>query len=202
MKNIALVWMLALTITGCASMADVTSKIAGVGVISEEKSTFDNATIVSMSPAWLYAEGEWLGVPVKLGARWSSNSPDYVALIMSYSSNTYGSSSSLYTNFSGIDLNIDGKITSYKATGLTNHSNSGYNTVSKTIYTDSKSSVVIPLKVLKEMLVAKDTRLRINTGDGYVDAQFSIERIPGGQGAAILTMREFVAKVDSKIANP
>ncbi len=202
MKKVALVWMLALTITGCASMADISSKIAGIGAISEEKSTFDNATIVSMTPAFLYAEGEWLGVPVKLGARWSSNSPNYVALIMSYSSNTYGSSSDLYTNFSGIDLNIDGKITSYKATGLTKHSDSGYNTVSKTIYTESKSSAVIPLNVLKEMLAAKDTRLRINTGDGYMDAQFSIERIPGGQGTAILSMRKFVAKVESKIAKP
>ncbi len=70
------------------------------------------------------------------------------------------------------------------------------------IYTDSKNSVTISLRVLKEMLNAKDTRLRINTGDGYVDAQFSIERIPGGQGTAILSMREFAAKVDSKIATP
>lgn len=104
MKRIAFIWIIGLIISGCASMADVSSKMAGIGTISEEKSTFDNATIISMSPAFLYAEGEWLGVPVKLGARWSSNSPDYVALIMSYSSNTYGSSSSLYTNFGSSTL--------------------------------------------------------------------------------------------------
>lgn len=199
MRKMLLMCLLALVLTGCAGMADVSSKIGGIGTISEEKSTFDNATIVSMSPAFLYAEGEWLGLPVKLGARWSSNSRGYVALIMSYSSNTYGSSSNIYTNFSGLDVNIDGKITSYKTSGSTMHSDSGYNTVSRTIYTESKNSVIVPLTVLKAMLAAKDCRLRINTGDGYVDAQFSIERIPGGQGTAILPMREFVAKVESKL---
>ncbi len=130
--RIALVGLLAFTIAGCASMADVGSKFAGIGTISKEQSTFDNATIITMSPALLYAEGEWLGVPVRLGARWSSNSPSHVSLIMSYSSNTYGSSSGLYTNFSGMDLNIDGKISSYKSSGLTKHSDSGYNSVSRT----------------------------------------------------------------------
>ena len=202
MKRLFLLGLLALTITGCASMADVSSKIAGIGTISEEKSTFDDATIITMSPAFLYAEGEWLGVPVKLGARWSSKFSDHVALVMSYSSNTYGSGSDLYTNFSGLDINLDGKISSYETSGYTRHNDSGYNTVSKTIYTESKNSVVVPLSVLKDMVAAKDCRLRINTSDGYIDAQFSIERIPGGQATAILPMKDFLLKVASKQKNP
>ncbi|MBW2194282.1 MAG: hypothetical protein JRF37_01570 [Deltaproteobacteria bacterium] len=199
MKRLLLTCLFGFIVTGCTSMADVTSRVAGVGTISEEKWVFDNTTVVTMSPAFLYAEGEWLGVDVKLGARWSSNSSDHVALIMSYRSSKSGSGSDMYTNFSGLDVNIDGTIMSYKTGGFTSHADSGYNTVPKTSYNENKNSVILPLNVLKDMLAAEDCRLRIHTCEGYVDAQFSIERIPGGggQGTAILSMREFVAKVES-----
>lgn len=184
-----------ITISGCAGMADAMSKMAGVGVISEEKSTFDGATIVKMSPAWLYAEGSW-GNRVKLGAHWSNKSSEYVALILSYNSDV-SSAGSAYIGLSGIDINIDGNIKKYTANTPTSTDSSSYNTVSRTIYTESKNSVVIPYSVLKMMVSAKDCRLRIHTGKGYEDSQFSIERIPGGQGTAILPMREFIKKVDS-----
>lgn len=195
-KQLGVVLALCVLVSGCAGMADATSRLAGIGVVEEEKSTFDGATIVTMSPAFLYREGAWLGVPIKLGARWSSKAPNHVAMIVSYSSSV-SAGGTAYLNFSGLDVNIDGKISEYKTSGLTSHDSSGYNTVSRTIYTESQNAVVIPLVTLQEMLLAKDCRLRIHTSKGYEDVQFSIERIPGGQSTAILHLREFMTRVQT-----
>lgn len=181
-------------LSGCAGMADATSKMAGLGVVTQENSTFDGATIVEMSPNWLYdPNGSW-GNSVKLGARWSSNASEYVALVLAYSSNTSGYSAA-YIGLSGIDINIDGDIKSFSPGKPTNLDSSGYNSASRTIYTESKNTVVIPYSTLERMVAAKDCRLRIHTSKGYEDARFSIERIPGGQGTAILSIREFMEKV-------
>lgn len=184
------------TLSACTSMADATSKIAGLGVVSQETSTFDGSTIVEVSPTWLYDPDGSYGNRVKLGARWSSNAPNYVALILSYGSNTYGSSA-VYMNLTGIDINMDGDIKSFSSEKPTRLDSSGYNTVTKTIYTESKNSVVMPYQTLERLVAAKDSRLRIHTSSGYEDARFSIERIPGGQGTAILSIREFIDKVRS-----
>lgn len=182
-----------LAVSGCASMADGMSKAAGLGVVKQETSTFDNATIISASPTFLYAKGSW-GNSVKLGARWSSATPESVALILSHDSNTSGYGNA-YVGLTGIDINVDGDISSHAAAGSTDLDSSGYNTVSKTIYTSSKNVVVIPYALLERMVAAQDTRIRIHTSKGYEDAQFSLERIPGGQGTAILSIKELMAKV-------
>lgn len=180
-------------VSGCASMADGMSKVAGLGVVKQETSTFDNATIITASPTFLYAKGSW-GNSVKLGARWSSATPESVALILSHDSNTSGYGNA-YIGLTGIDINVDGDISSHAAAGSTDLDSSGYNTVSKTIYTSSKNVVVIPYALLERMVAAQDTRIRIHTSKGYEDAQFSLERIPGGQGTAILSIKELMAKV-------
>ena len=185
----------AFSVSGCASMADSMSQFAGLGVVKQETSTFDNATIITASPTFLYAKGgAWGSNSVKLGARWSSASPDSVALILAYDSNVSGYGSA-YLGLTGIDINVDGDISSHAAGGSTSLDSSGYNTVSKTIYTSSKNAVVIPYALLERMVAAKDCRLRVHTSKGYEDAQFSVERIPGGQGTAILAIKELMAKV-------
>lgn len=189
--SVALVAIFA--VSGCASMADGMSKAAGLGVVKQETSTFDNATIITASPTFLYAKGSW-GNSVKLGARWSSTTPESIALILAYDSSTSGYGNA-YIGLTGIDINVDGDISSHAAAGSTDLDSSGYNTVSKTIYTSSKNAVVIPYALLERMVAAKDTRIRIHTSKGYEDAQFSLERIPGGQGTAILAIKELMAKV-------
>ncbi|WP_134082400.1 hypothetical protein [Thiohalophilus thiocyanatoxydans] len=177
-------------------MADATSKMAGLGVVKQEKSTFDDATIVEVSPNWLYDPDSSWGNSVKLGARWSSNAPEHVALVLSHSSNTSGSGAA-YVGLSGVEINIDGDIKSFSSGKPTNLDSSGYNSVSRTIYTESKNTVVIPYSLLERMVDSKDCRIRIHTSKGYEDARFTIERIPGGQGTAILSIREFIEKVDA-----
>ena len=169
------------------------SALAGIGVVTEEVSEFDGARQVRLSPSFLYKKGSMMGVSTKLGAFWSSSAPDSVALMLSYSSNI--SSGSSYVGFNSIDINIDGVKATYTTEGSGKLSSSGYNSVSRTIYTKSENSITLPLSILEKMLGAKDCRLRINTSDGYEIAHFSIERIPGGQGTAILGLKEFVGKV-------
>jgi hypothetical protein len=183
----------AFSISGCASMVDGMSKASGLGVVTQETSTFDNTTTISSSPTWMYAKGSW-GNSVKLGARWSSASPESVVLILAYDSNT-SSHGDAYIGLTGIDINVDGDISSHSASASTDLDSSGYNTVSKTIYTSSRNVVVIPYSLLERMVAAQDCRIRIHTSKGYEDAQFSLERIPGGQSTAILSIKELMAKV-------
>ena len=182
-------------ISGCVTMADSMSKMAGLGVIDTKVSTFDGATIVEMSPAFLYNDGMF-GNQMKLGASWNTNSPGTVALILAHNSDVRYSNTA-YLNLSGIDINIDGAITSHNTVSSTIHDSSTYNPISRTIYTKSSNAVTIPYSMLIAMINAKDCRLRIHGGKGYEDSKFSIERIPGGQGTAIISMREFVSRVDA-----
>lgn len=196
MKGIMVITALAaLTLAGCASITDTMSKAAGMGVVTEHTSTFDNATTVNVSPQVLWAKGSW-GNRVKLGANWSSASPDYVALVMAEESNVT-SGAPAYVGLSAIDMNIDGETMTYTVGSSTHLGSSAYNNVSNTIYTSSTNAVVIPYAVLQRMVAAKDCRLRIHTSEGYEDAQFNLERIPGGQPTALLSIREFMARVDA-----
>lgn len=186
---------LLLSVVGCTAMTE----LAGVGVIEERTASFDNATVITLSPAFLYSEtaSKWTGFPYKLGARWTSSSPDSVAIVLAHSSNTSGSSSNIYTNFTGLGVNIDGKIVSYKTSGFTRHDSSAYNSISKTIYTESRNSVIVPLVVLKAMVAAKDCRLRFHSTDGYLDATLSAEKFPGGHPTAIVPLRKFLGRIDA-----
>lgn len=184
-----------LTISGCAGMADSMNQMVGIGVISTEESTFDGTKTIRVSPNWLYeAKGTFSYNSIKLGAHWSDAEPNYIALDLSYESDTSGYSP-IYIGITGIEVNIDGKKSKYASNTQTSLDSSGYNTVSRTIYTKSVNSVVIPFTVLEDMVNATDTRLRIHTNKGYEDSRFSIERSSGGQGTALLSLREFLDRV-------
>ncbi|MFK2904556.1 hypothetical protein ISP17_11320 [Dyella ginsengisoli] len=196
-KPYVLVAMLAAAaaVSSCATMTDTMSAAAGMGVVSQQHSTFDDSTIITVSPMPLWAKGSW-GNAVQLGASWSSASPDRVALVMSYDANaTQGSAA--FTSLSGMDINIGGEVTQWRSGSSTQLSNGAYNTVSQTVYTASSNSIVIPYSMLQRMVTAPDCRLRIHTGEGYEDAQFNIERIPGGQATALVSIKKFVAQVDA-----
>ena len=182
-------------LVGCAGMADSMNKMAGLGVVSESKSSYDNSKTIRVSPNWLYDSKEnWTANNIKLGARWNSKSPKYIAIDLSYDSNTSGYSPT-YMGITGIEININGKKSSYKSSKPTSLDSGSYNSVSKTIYTKSSNSVIIPLETLKNMVQSKDVRIRINTNKGYEDAVFSIERSSSGQSTALLSIREFLNKL-------
>ena len=176
-------------------MADAMSEVANIGVVREEKSTFDGATVVTMSRAFLYGE-KMMGNSIGLAARWSNKSPDQVVLIPAHSS-SISSGGQAYVNISMIEVNIGGEISKFDSRGPTMHDSSSYNTVSRTIYTESKGAVVVPWSYLQKMMAAPDCRIRIHTSAGYEDSIFSAERIPGGQGTAKLSLKEFISRAEA-----
>lgn len=185
-------------LSGCGSLADTTNRMAGIGVIKAEKSTFDGATILTLSPSFLYDrdKNSIMANSVKLGARWSNKSPDTVLLVLKH---TGGYGGNYYTNISGLDVNIDGEMLRYKTSGLTHHASSGYNAAAGTVFTSSENVVAVPLEVAQRMVNANDCRLRIHTGDGYEDATFSVDRVAGG-GTARFYLKEFLARITQPAA--
>lgn len=195
--NVCLV--LVVFLAGCAGMADVASQISGRGVLKEKTSTFDNSHVIEVTPEFLYdPAGSW-GNSIRLGARWTDAAPDLVALVLSYESSV--SVGNAYAEFRGLDVNIDGYIQNFKVENPSSHSSSEYNTVTSTIYTESRNSVVVPYSLFKQMIGPGDVRLRIYTSDGYEDSRFSIERIPGGQGTAVLAFRKLAVRIQDFMAS-
>lgn len=178
---------------GCAGMADAASAVAGLGRISEKTSTYDGKRIVTVSPAPLYDPQSWLGVPFFLGAQWNEAHPDFVGMILQYRSSS--SSSVIYVSFHGLEVNVNGKEYKFDSGGNTNHSHGTYNTVTRTIYTESSSVIPIPLELLKEMLESERCTIRISSSEGYADALFSQERIPGGQGTAKYYIKSMLERI-------
>lgn len=175
---------------GCASMADSFDKMSGVGAIKTEVSTFDGATITEMTPAFLFENSSTMSaLATKIGARWNSKRPGEIDLVLEYS----GQMS--YLNFAGVDINIDGEISKHTTGGMTAHTDSGYNSASRTIYTESRNSVSVPRELVDRMVSAADCRLRIYTSDGYEDAIFSLDRSGGGQSAARVHMKKFLETI-------
>lgn len=181
-----------LALCGCAAM----DKIAGMGIVSQNVSTFDNATVIEVSPNSLYDPGSSWGTSLQLGARWISSEPNLVALVMAYNSDVMAGSAA-YIQFSGMEINVDGQISGFSTGQPTSMESGAYNTVSHTIYTSSTSEILIPYSLLQRMVAAKDCRIRIQTGSGYQDAVFSTAYIPGGKATAITSIREFMARVDA-----
>jgi len=180
----------AIILSGCASTMD---SIAGIGVINESTSTFDGSRIISVSPSWVAGATDTDLTATKIGARWNSSTPEYVALLLSYSSSVnYGDS---YVSFSGLKINIGGSIKSFTVTGSTSHSSSNYNSVSNDIYTQSEAVVVIPMALLRDMLTAEDVRLRIEYLNEYEDVRFNFEESGYGQRLA----KSYIAEMLSKI---
>jgi hypothetical protein len=187
-----------LLLSGCAGFADTASKMAGMGVIKESKNLFDNATVVEVTPAFLFNPDNVISANnVKLGAIWISSDPQNIGLVFSYDSSTMRSGMPIFIGISGVDINIDGKIQSFKAGTTTSMGSSGYNTSSRAAYTQSANTVIVPFNVVKQMTLGKRTLLRVYTSKGFEDSDFTVERYAGGQGTAILSIKEFLLKVEA-----
>ncbi len=113
-------------ISACTAM----DKLPRMGVVSQQTLTFDKSTVIDLSPNSLYdPNSTWL-TQLQLGEIWSSAYPEDVVLILSFNSNV-SSGYSAYLGLTGIDIIIDGKISSYKAQQQTNICFFFYYSVSK-----------------------------------------------------------------------
>lgn len=187
------VCLLSIVLSSCSGLHDVMSEASGLGVVSGNRSTFDGSESVTMSPAPIYSQN-YGGNALFLGAAWNAKYSDQVGFALEHKGNTsYGST---YLGIRGLDINIDGKISSYSVAGGTDFTSGSYNSVTKTIYTQSKNIVIVPLSVLRKMMNANDCRIRIRTSQGSEDRIFSQET-NGGMKMAKAHMRKFLSKVDS-----
>ena len=180
-----------MSVAGCAT--DGMNEAMGIGAVSSAKSTFDNATVVNMTPAMLWS-GSGSFNNVQLGARWSSGTPDKTALLLSYES-FGGLTGATFANIQGLDINIGGKIQSFNVTGITDHN---VGSVSTGIAdTSSTNAVIVPLALLQTMTTTPDVRLRVRTDKGYEDSLFSVEKGVGGGDTAIIPMRKFLVSIET-----
>ncbi|KAA1151337.1 hypothetical protein EU510_15945 [Pseudoalteromonas sp. FUC4] len=186
------------TLTGCESVSDSLNQMAGLGVVSQEQSTFDNEKIIKVTPNFLFeSQSDWGANNVKLGARWKSSQPDNIIIDLVYDSSS--SSGSSYAQINSLEINLNNTKHSFTTNSATSFDNSGYNSVSKTIYTKSQNAVVIPKELLEKMVSADSCLIRINTNKGYQDSNFLIKRSGGGAPTALLSIKEFLVEVNSEI---
>lgn len=189
--KLAAVAAMAIALTGCATM----DALSGMGVLTQKTSAYDGGEVINVSGQSLYAPGDALGSPFQLGATWLSAHPDLVSLDISYRSNV-NAGSAAYASIEGLDVRIDGLESQWRAHG-TRLDSTPYNTVSRTIYTTSSTSIVVPLNMLRAMVQSQDCRLRIYTSQGSTDVLFSRDTIPGGKHTAITGIRKLLAAVDA-----
>lgn len=186
---------------GCASYNNAVYESLGYGVVTEEVSSFDGTTKIQAAPTWVN-HPDRTGLDMRyqtfLGVTWVSNTPDVVYLVVTKPGSTSVSSygGSVYTQIKGIDININGKIKTFMASTSTSYSNSGYDTVLKSISTESSNVIIIPYSYLKEMTTAADCKLRMHTSDADETQLFTAETTFGGVKTAIVSIRELIKKVD------
>ena len=187
MKYLTLIFSLIL-LSGCAAQMDA---FAGLGVLEEEVSTFDGKRIVSVSPTWVAGDGPLYAASTKVGAIWKESSSDEVLIILKYDGAT-GYSSDVYKSYESLSVNIDGNIKTFKTAGITEHTSSNYNTVSRSIYTESTAIVPMPLEYLKAMVEGEKVTLRFNSTHRYEDGIFSRETGTMDQQMAKARIVEFL----------
>lgn len=180
-----------LFLISCASMHKA---ITGEGVITNDVSEFDGDRVISVAPSMLDPlTSGYFALSATLGAEWHSQAPDTVYLVLLYESSTREAST--YTSFYGVEIKVDGDIREFKTAGMTKHDNGSYNTVSRSIYTDSKNKVAIPFDYFERMLKDDSAMIRIQASSGYEDAKLST-RTKQGVEMAIVALENFKKEVD------
>lgn len=177
-----------LALCGCTAM----NELGATGAVSQHASTVKHATIIETAPSALYDPGAARGTPMRLGAHWTSDAPQSVTLVLSYQS-TVSSDAPTVPRFDAMQISIDGQMSSFPASEPSDLSSGFDNSMSHTTYASSRGEVSIPYAVLQRMVAAKDCWLRA----GDQDAGFSTEHLPDGKPTAIVSIREFMTKVDA-----
>ena len=188
MKNIitnSLLGVSTLAFVSCAGMYESMNQAAGLGVIREKQSEFDGSKLINMSPSML-ANKKLTDSNYRLGATWSSKSPKYVALHIS----TEGQR---YVGIRGIDVNINGKITSFKC-GEVSNLDFRQSSLTNRYVSQSENSVLVSVAYLEKMINAQKCYLRIKTSRGAIDRDFTKEK-NGPAPLAKFDLRKFLARV-------
>lgn len=183
--------LLVCSVSGCAAQMDA---FAGLGVINEEVSTFDNKRVVSVSPTWVANDGSLGVASTKIGAIWNESNPNDVLIVLKHDGST-AYSTDVYKSYDSLGVNIDGEIRTFKVSGSTEHTSSNYNTVSRSIYTESTATVNMPLDYLRKMVTGNTVTVRFNSTHRYEDGIFSKETGTMDQQMAKARIIEFLEQI-------
>lgn len=145
-------------LTACTATMN---QLAGIGQLTESKSSFDNATVITLTPAWLYNQDQQRLNSITLGAEWNSKVPNHVILILE---------SQGIVGLTEISVNIDGTIIKIDA----NRSTDFDIRTRKGVPSKSSNRIAVKSELVEQMMAAKDCRIRINTTQGYEDSHFHI----------------------------
>lgn len=200
-----LVAVVVLAFTGCTTIGTTLDTLSGRGVVSEHTSGFDNSTVIEVSPEDLAdPQGYWTG-NMELGARWTSASPNTVALTFYMAPETSdggpitsGPNAVPFTTLVEVYINVDGTITHFTPGGQAQNGatlrSSGTTGGGHNLY--ASNEVAIPYMLFEKMLSAKMCRLRAQSRSGVMD--FDLTRTymeHSGKPTAVTPLRNLLAKV-------
>lgn len=181
--------LIIITITGCGSTLE---KIAGSGIVSNNIDQFTNERVITMSVTPNYNTDNEIAHTF-FDAKWVSSRPDSVLIGLVNKSST--SDPDTYVSYQSVAINIDGDITEFKA-AQTTHDSGTYNTVSKSIFTSSRSHIRMPLAYLTEVVYSPSTKIRITTRKYYEDIDMSYEKNSLGVRNARPILRTFLNEIN------
>lgn len=177
-------------LSGCVSTSN---KLAGLCQIEQTKDQFNNSAQVEFTNCWTAtSESVWDIPSYKFGFTWLESAPEKIQMNLTYDSTVSGDA---YTNFESVSINFAGAKYRYDNLSNTILSDSGYNNVTQTIYTSSRSALTVPMHVFESMVKSKDARIRIVTSDGYEDYLFHIDE-NGMTKYTKYYMRDYLAAID------
>lgn len=172
----------ATVLSGCA-VVDGMDSLAGLGNYSVDTNSFDNETIITLTPDTLYDPEASIFDPVyvRIGGVWTSEAPNYINLAFQEDGG--------YVGFSSVTFKADGVTKSFDI-GLSDLSfdQPRLSGISSTAYT------AIPVSDLRQFINADSCRMKIEKSRGYVLADCKLDRIPGGKKTAIKGLRKMIAE--------
>jgi len=168
MNKLLFTLLLTVFVSGCSSTID---KMAGLGQLETNISDFSGDTMVELSKT-RNAHPTKKQASTFFGLKWDSSLPNNVFLYLINQSDV--DSNNTYVNYESIEIKIGDDVSTFNARN-TIHDSSGYNSVTNTIYTDSKASISIPLSLVEKMVSAEDCRIKINTYKWYEVVLFHVD---------------------------
>ncbi|MDF1815063.1 MAG: hypothetical protein P1V20_22865 [Verrucomicrobiales bacterium] len=175
------------------SMHEIGAKMnekAGIGAISSSTSKFDGAKELRMSPAMVSRDGGVRASNIHIAAAYTPEMGDLMILELVYQEAihiTDETAPGKFHNITGLDINIDGRKLSFKPINQTKFDNAYV----------SSNGFAIPITTVRQMIEARDCRIRMTTIHGHETALFHVETAKMGQTFVKLPLRQFIAKIDS-----
>jgi len=184
--------LMLISLIGCGSTLN---EMGGIGILETNIDRLDGATEVTITATPMHNfEGDV--ATTRLGASWESEYPDKVFLRLTSASSV--KQSDTYVSFESMEVSISGDIRTL-ILNRTLHNSGGYNSVTRDIYTNSSTSVLLDYDYFKLMVTNPTTKIRVNTTNWFEDIDFKKETNGIGADLAKASLKKFITEVDNKM---